>query len=366
MPNPASAVFAIALAALTGLAVAAEPKVVNVYNWTDYIAEDTLENFTKTTGIKVTYDVYDANETLEAKLLAGKSGYDVIFPSAQPFAHRHIAGGIYRPLDRSKLPHYKNLDPEILKALETVDPGNQYVVPYMWGTTGIGYNINKVKEVLGEDAPVGSLRMLFDPAVVSKLAACGVTLMDDEAEGLGAALIYLGKSPNTNDPKDIEAAAEVISKVRPYIRYFHSSQYINDLANGDSCVAQGYSGDVLQARDRADEAGNDVEIGYSIPKEGAILWFDVIAIPKDAPHPDNAHAFIDYLLRPDVIADITNYVSYANPNLAATKLIDEEIRSDPSIYPPREVRARLVSSEVPPADIQRLRTRTWTRVKTGR
>ena len=366
MPNRASMVFAIVLTASTGPAAAAGPRVVNVYNWSDYIAEDTLENFTKASGIKVTYDVYDANETLEAKLLAGKSGYDVVFPSAQPFAQRHIASGIYRRLDRSKLPHYKHLDPEILKALEKVDPGNQYVVPYMWGTTGIGYNINKVAEALGSDAPVDSLRLLFDPAVVAKLARCGVTLMDDEAEGLGAALIYLGKNPNTNDPKDIEAAAEVISKVRPYIRYFHSSQYINDLANGDVCVAQGYSGDVLQARDRADEAGNDVEIGYSIPKEGAILWFDVIAIPKDAPHPDNAHAFIDYLLVPDVIADITNYVSYANPNLAATALVDEEIRADQSIYPPAEVRARLVTSEVPPAEVQRLRTRTWTRVKTGR
>ncbi len=366
MPSLSRAFAAATLALCASLAGAAEPKVVNVYNWSDYIAEDTLENFTRKTGIKVTYDVYDANETLEAKLLAGRSGYDVIFPSAQPFAQRHIASGVYRPLDRAKLPHYKNLDPEILKALEKVDPGNQHVVPYMWGTTGIGYNVAKVREVLGEKAPVDSLRMLFDPEVVSKLAGCGVTLMDDEAEAFGAALIYLGKNPNTTDSKDIEAAAELITKVRPHIRYFHSSQYINDLANGDVCVAQGYSGDVLQARDRAEEAGNDVEVGYSIPKEGAILWFDVMAIPKDAPHPDNAHAFIDYLLRPDVIADITNYVSYANANPAATKLVDEEIRNDPSIYPPKLVRSRLVTSEVPPAEIQRLRTRTWTRVKTGR
>ncbi|MCU0936228.1 MAG: polyamine ABC transporter substrate-binding protein [Gammaproteobacteria bacterium] len=366
MPSLSRGLAAAVITLCASVAGAAEPKVVNVYNWSDYIAEDTLENFTRKTGVKVTYDVYDANETLEAKLLAGRSGYDVIFPSAQPFAQRHIAGGVYRPLDRAKLPHYKNLDPEILKALEKVDPGNQHVVPYMWGTTGIGYNVAKVQEVLGEKAPVDSLRMLFDPEVVSKLAGCGVTLMDDEAEAFGAALIYLGKNPNTTDAKDIEAAAELITKVRPHIRYFHSSQYINDLANGDVCVAQGYSGDVLQARDRAEEAGNDVEVGYSIPKEGAILWFDVMAIPKDAPHPDNAHAFIDFLLRPDVIADVTNYVSYANPNLAATKLVDEEIRNDPSIYPPKLVRARLVTSEVPPAEIQRLRTRTWTRVKTGR
>jgi putrescine transport system substrate-binding protein len=366
MPSLSRAFAAAVLTLCASLAGAAEPKVVNVYNWSDYIAEDTLENFTRKTGIKVTYDVYDANETLEAKLLAGRSGYDVIFPSAQPFAQRHVASGVYRPLDRAKLPHYKNLDPEILKALEKVDPGNRHVVPYMWGTTGIGYNVAKVREVLGDKAPVDSLRLLFDPEVVSKLAGCGVTLMDDEAEAFGAALIYLGKSANTTDPKDLEAAADLIMKVRPHIRYFHSSQYINDLANGDVCVAQGYSGDVLQARDRAEEAGNDVEVGYSIPKEGAILWFDVMAIPSDAPHPDNAHAFIDFLLRPDVIADVTNYVSYANANLAATKLVDEEIRNDPSIYPPKLVRARLVTSEVPPAEIQRLRTRTWTRVKTGR
>jgi putrescine transport system substrate-binding protein len=345
---------------------AAEPKVVNVYNWSDYIAEDTLERFTAETGIKVIYDVYDANEVLEAKLLAGKSGYDVVFPSAQPFAQRHIASRVYRPLDRARLPHHQNLDPAILKSLQTVDPGNAHVVPYLWGTTGIGYNVEKVREALGEAAPVDSLRLLFDPAVVAKLAGCGVSLMDDEAEALGAALIYLGKSPNTTDPADIEAAAEVIARVRPHVRYFHSSQYINDLANGDLCVAQGYSGDVLQARDRAEEAGNGVEVAYSIPKEGAILWVDVMAIPGDAPHPENAHAFIDFLLRPKVIAAVTNHVSYANPNLAATDLVDEEVRTDPGIYPSPEVRARLVVSEVPPPAIQRLRTRTWTRVKTGR
>jgi putrescine transport system substrate-binding protein len=358
--------LAATLALLSAPTMAAEPKVVNVYNWSDYVAEDTLENFTAASGIRVIYDVYDANETLEAKLLAGKSGYDVIFPSAQPFAQRHIAAGVYQPLDRAKLPHYPNLDPDILKALEKVDPGNRHVVPYMWGTTGIGYNVQRVAEALGDEAPVDSLRMLFDPEVVSRLAGCGVTLMDDEAEALGAALIYLGKSVNTTDPRDIEAAAELILKVRPHVRYFHSSQYINDLANGDICVAQGYSGDVLQARDRADEAGNGVEIGYAIPREGAIMWVDVMAIPKDAPHPGNAHAFIDFLLRPEVIAGISNYVSYANANLAATPQVDEEVRDDPNIYPPPEVKARLVATEVPSAEIQRLRTRTWTRVKTGR
>jgi putrescine transport system substrate-binding protein len=348
-----------------GVSFAAEPKVVHVYNWSDYIAEDTLEKFQAETGIKVQYDVFDQNETLEAKLLAGKSGYDVVFPSAQPFAQRHIAAGIYRPLDRKKLPNHKNLDPEVLKLLTAVDPGNKHVVPYMWGTTGIGFNVDKVAAALGDDVPVDSLRVLFDPTVVSKLAGCGVTLMDDEVEVLSAALIYLGKSPNTADPKDIEAAAEVVSKVRPHVRYFHSSQYINDLANGDICIALGYSGDVLQARDRADEAGNDVLIEYAIPKEGAVVWVDVAAIPADAPHPDNAHAFIDFLMRPEVIAEISNYTSYASGNLAAVGLVDEEIRNDPGVYPPPDVKARLVATEVPPANLQRLRTRTWTRVKTG-
>jgi putrescine transport system substrate-binding protein len=349
----------------TTAAPAAEPKAVNVYNWSDYMAEDTLDRFEDATGMQVRYDVFDQNETLEAKLLAGKSGYDVVFPSAQPFAQRHVAAGLYRPLDRTKLPHYKHLDPDVLKALQAVDPGNHYVVPYMWGTTGIGYNVQKVKAALGESARVDSFAILFDPELVSKLAGCGVTLMDDEAEVFGAALIYLGKSVNTTDPKDLEAAAELILKIKPHVRYFHSSQYINDLANGDICVALGYSGDVLQARDRADEAGNDVEVGYGIPKEGAVMWVDVMAIPKDAPHPGNAHAFIDFLLRPEIIADISNYTAYANANLGSIGLLDEEIRNDPGVYPPPDVKARLVATDVTPPEIQRVRTRTWTRVKTG-
>ncbi len=359
------ALLAAVLASMAGVATAAEEPVVNVYNWSDYIAEETVAKFEEATGIKVVYDVYDANEVLEAKLLAGASGYDVIFPSAQPFAERHIKAGLYLPLDKAKLPHYGNLDPAILKALTPVDPGNAHVVPYMWGTTGIGYNVQKVTEALGEDAPVDSWKLIFDPAYASKLAGCGISILDDEQEALDAALIYLGKDPNSQKPEDIEAAAALFAKVRPYIRYFHSSQYINDLANGDICVAHGYSGDVLQARDRADEADNGVEVAYSIPQEGAILWIDVMAIPKDAPHPDNAHKFIDFLMQPEIIAEITNYVAYANANTASFEMVDEEVRDDPGIYPPEEVKARLVTADVMPPKVQRLKVRTWTRIKTG-
>jgi len=339
--------------------------VVHVYNWSDYITEEALAKFQEETGIRVVYDVYDANEILEAKLLAGNSGYDVVFPSARPFAQRHIKSGLYRPLDKFKLPNYQNLDPAIMGTLEDVDPGNTHIVPYMWGTTGIGYNVQQVTAALGASAPTDSWRLLFAPKLVSRLSACGVTLMDDPLEPIAAALFYQGKSPNTKDSKEVEAAAEALLAVRPYIRYFHSSQYINDLANGDICVAHGYSGDVLQARDRADEAGNGVKIAYTIPAEGAVMWVDVMAIPADAPHPEQAHAFINFLLRPEVIAQITNYVSYANANQRATELVDKEIRGNSGIYPPAEVMRRLQPLQELPPKTQRQRVRTWTKVKSG-
>jgi len=358
------------LAAACGLvlcaSVQAEDKVVHVYNWSDYIAEDTLANFEKATGIKPVYDVYDSNETLEAKLLAGHSGYDVVFPSAQPFAQRHIQSGVYGELDKARLPNLSHIDGDVLTQLGTVDLGNKHLVPYMWGTTGVGYNQAKIKERLGEDFKPDSWGLIFDPKVAEKLASCGISLMDDEHEVFSAALLYLGKDPNTTDEKDIEAAAEAVKKVRSFIKYFHSSQYINDLANGDLCVAHGYSGDVLQARDRASEAANGVEIGYSIPREGAILWTDVMAIPKDAPHPEAAHAFINYLMDPEVIAAISNYVAYANANKDATGLLDEEIRNDPGIYPSAEVKAHLVVAKPMPPKMQRFKVRTWTSVKTGK
>ena len=345
----------------------AEDKVVHVYNWSDYIAEDTLQNFEAATGIKVVYDVYDSNEVMEAKMLAGGSGYDVVFPTAQPFAERHIAAGLYQKLDKSKLPNYGNLDPAILKPLNTPDPGNQYVAPYMWGTTGIGYNVDKVKAALGSDVPVDSWALIFDPENLKKLKSCGVAFLDAPVEVIPAVLNYLGEDPNTFDTKLIQGKAQdLLMKLRPYITYFHSSQYINDLANGDICVALGWSGDILQAADRAAEAKNGVEIAYVIPKEGAAMWFDMMAIPKDAKHPDNALKFINYILRPDVIAAISNYVWYANPNSASRPLVDKEILDDPGIYPTPEAEKKLYTFAVLPPNVDRVYTRTWTRVKTGK
>jgi len=340
-------------------------KVLNIYNWSDYVAEDTVSRFETQTGIKVVYDVYDSNEMLEAKLLAGSSGYDLVFPSARPFAQRHVKANLYAPLDRAKLPNWSNLDPAVLAALDDVDPGNLHLMPYMWGTTGIGYNVAKVRERLGADFPLDSWNLLFDPAVAAKLRDCGVAMLDDEQEGFGAALIYLGRDPNAVAGGEIEASSALFASARPFVRYFHSSKYIDDLANGEICVAMGYNGDVMQARDRAEEAGAGVEIAYIIPKEGALRWFELAAIPADAPHVDNALAFINFLLRPDVIAPITNYVSYANPNPASLPLVDPSILEDPGIYPPAEVLKRLVDPKKLPDDESRARVRAWTSIKSG-
>jgi putrescine transport system substrate-binding protein len=352
-------------AALAGPALADETKTLNVYNWSDYIADDTLSRFEAETGIKVNYDVYDSNEVLEAKLMAGRSGYDVVVPSASPFLARQIAAGVYQKIDKAKLTNYGNLDPQILAAAANADPGNQYGVPYLWGTTGIGYNPAKVKAALGPTAPVDSLKLIFDPANAKKLASCGISLLDTPQEMFPAALAYLGRDPLSREKADLDKAAEVIAAIRPFVRKFHSSQYINDLANGDLCVAFGYSGDVIQAKNRAADAKNGVEIAYSIPKEGAMIWIDMMAIPKDAPHPENALKFIDYILRPEVIAAISNSVGYANPNTLALELVDEDIRNNPGIYPPSEIRQHLFFDKPVTPQYERLRTRAWTRVKTG-
>jgi putrescine transport system substrate-binding protein len=352
-----------------GMALAAcspsDQPVVHVYNWSDYIAEAVIERFEESTGIRVVYDVYDGNEILEAKLLAGSSGYDVIFPTAHPFAERHIQAQLYRPLDLSLLPHRENLDPVLVGKLKAVDPGNRHAVPYMWGTTGIGYNVDRVTEILGEDAALDTWALLFDPDIAEKLAGCGIAVLDDEGEAIAAALLYLGLDPNSTDPADIQSATDAFMQVRPYIRYFHASKYINDLANGDLCVAHGYSGDVIQARDRASEAGTGINVDYRIPHEGAVLWFDLMAIPADAPNPENAHAFIDFLMVPENIAEITNEVAYANANTAATAWVDAEIRDDPGVYPTQELRERLVTLDSLPDDVQRARVRAWTQIKTG-
>ncbi len=347
-------------------AVAAqEEKVLNIYNWSDYIAEDTLANFEKETGIRVRYDVFDSNEVLEAKLLAGNTGFDLVVPSLS-FLARQIQAGVFMPLDKSRLENYHNLDPALMQRVAALDADNAHAIPYLWGTTGIGYNVGKVREVLGADAPVDSWALLFDPRNLKKLKSCGVAFLDAPAEVIPAVLNYLGEDPNTFDSALIQGKAqELLLKLRPSITYFHSSQYINDLANGDICVALGWSGDILQAADRAAEASNGVEVAYVIPKEGAAMWFDMLAIPKDAPHPQNALRFMDYLMRPQVIADITNYVWYANANRASTALVDKDILADPGVYPTKAAAARLYTLKVLPAQVDRVYTRTWTRVKTG-
>jgi putrescine transport system substrate-binding protein len=350
----------------TPAAAPAEPAKLNVYNWSDYIAEDTIARFEQATGIDVTYDVYADNETLEAKLIAGGSGYDVIFPSARPFAARHIAAGLYLPLDKTKLTSWGNLDPRILASLTDADPGNTHLMPYMWGTTGIGWNVAKVRERLGADFTVDSWAVLFDPANAEKLKDCGITILDDEQEAFYAALMYLGRDPNGVGGGEIDAVRELYAKVRPFVRDFDSASVIDNLANGEVCVAMGYNGDVLQARNRAAEAGNGVDIAFAIPKEGAVRWQDSAAIPKDAPHPNNAHRFIEFLLQPDVIAPVSNYVSYANANLASKPLVDEAIRNDPGIYPPDEIMAKLIDPKKLPDDENRERQRAWASIKTGR
>lgn len=346
-------------------------QVVNVYNWSDYVAEDTIDGFEQSTGIDVNYDVYSENETLEAKLTAGGAGYDVVFPSARPFAQRQIATGLYMPLDKTKLPNLQHLDPDIMEGLADIDPGNRYVVPYMWGTTGLGVNVAQVRAALGPDAPLDSWDLLFDPANAEKLASCGITVLDDDQEAFGAALIWLGRDPNAGSPDEIEAVRQAYAAIRPYIRTFNNAEYKDALANGDACLVMGYSGDIGQARDVAAEAAENTgnpapDIRYVIPKEGAIRWMDVIAIPADARNPDAAHAFINYLMEPEVIAGITDYVAYANANTAADALIDPEIAADEGVYPPEEVRARLVDTVSLPDDVQRQRVRAWTQIKSGR
>ena len=354
------------LAVSLGLATAPAPaqeKVVNVYNWSDYIDPQILEDFRKETGIRVVYDVFDTNELLETKLLAGGSGYDVVVPTAT-FLSRQIKAGVFRKLDRSKLPNLKNAWDFVMQRIERYDPGNQYAINYMWGTTGIGYNVAKIKERM-PDAPVDSWRLVLDPDVVKRFADCGIHVLDAPEDILPGVLDYLGLDPNSKKPEDIEKAISHLAKIRPHIRKFHSSEYINALANGDICLAIGYSGDILQAKKRAEEAKNGIDIAYAIPKEGAQMWFDMMAIPADAPHPDAAHAFINYILRPEVAAKASNFIRYANGNKASQPLIDPEVRNNPSVYPPEDVLQRLFTIDIFDPKSQRTVTRAWTRLKTG-
>lgn len=352
----------VAAATLCGGAFAQE-QVVNVYNWSDYIDEQILADFEKETGIKVVYDVFDSNEVLETKLLAGGSGYDVVVPTGT-FLARQIKAGVFQKLDASKLPNLENMWDKVSSRTEAYDPGNQYSINYMWGTTGFGYNIDKIKERM-PDAPVNSWELIFNPDNLSKFADCGVHMLDAPVEMIPAALNYLGEDPNSHDPKVIRKAEDVLTAIRPHIRKFHSSEYINALANGDICIAIGWSGDVFQAMLRAEEADNGINIEYVNPKEGAQMWFDQMAIPADAPNADNAHKFLNYIMDAKVMAKAVNYVWYASGNKAAQEYIDKEVLENPGIYPTPEALERLYTTTPYPPKVQRIVTRMWTKVKSG-
>src|SRR3981189_1083001 len=314
-------------------------KVLNLYIWSDYLAPNTLSNFEKQTGIKVRVAYFDTNETLETKLLAGSSGYDVVVPTASYF-ERQIKAGVYLTLDKSKLPNLKNMDPQLMSRVALHDPGNAHGIIYMWGTNGIGYNEKMIKELM-PDAPLDSWRMVFDPAVASKVAKCGISVLDSPAEMMRAVYSYLGKDPNSQKADDLVQAEAVLTKIRPYVRNINSSEYIEALANGDICLAVGYNGDILQARDRARDANKGIEIQYVVPKEGSILWFDMLAVPKDAPNVESAYAFLDYMMIQHVAADVSDFRRYATANAAAQPLVQSAVRDDPGIYPPKELRQNL-------------------------
>jgi len=340
-------------------------RVVNVYNWSDYIEPKVIEDFTKETGIKVQYDTFDANETLETKLLAGKSGYDVVVPTGY-FLERQIKAGVFQKLDKSKLKNLGNVWPEVANRLAAYDPGNQYAVNYMWGTTGIGFNVKAVRERLGSTGKIDSWETVFKPDNLAKFRDCGIHMLDSADDIIPAALHFLRLNPDSNDPKDLERAVELLAKIRPLVRKFHSSEYLNALASGEICLVVGWSGDIKQAQKRAAAAKNGIEIGYSIPKEGAQMFFDNLAIPKDAAHVAEAHAFIDYLLRPEVAALNSNLVAYANGNLASQKFIDRSILEDKSVYPDASTMIRLYTVGARDQKSQRLINRLWTKIKTGR
>lgn len=346
-------------------AQAQDGKVVNVYNWAEYTAPDTIPGFEKQTGIRVRYDVYDSNDTLQAKLLTGKSGYDVVVPSTH-YASRQIEAGVFQKLDKSKIPNWKYLDPDIMALVATIDPGNQYAIPWGYGTNGLGYNVTKARQALGPDADLGSWDMLFKPENAAKLQSCGISMLDEAAQVFPAVLHYLGKDPNSDKPDDYKAALEVLKKIRPYIRQFSSSGYIDELASGDLCMVYGFSGDVMIARRRAQEAKRTDEIDYFIPKGGAPAWFDVMVIPKDAPHPESAHAFINYIETPQVHAAITNTMYYPNANKEARKHVNKEVADNPMIYPPADVSKTLFVIKAQPLPVQRLQTRMWNELKSGR
>ena len=356
--------LALIVAIAGAIPAAAADRVVNFYNWSDYVAPGVFDDFTRETGIAVRYDTFDGNDTLEAKLFAGQSGYDVVVPTAY-FLGRQIEAGLYRKLDKSKLPNLVHAWPEIADRLAVYDPGNQYAVNYMWGTTGIGYNVKAVRDILGPDAAIDSWDYVFDPDKIKKFKDCGIHILDSSDDVMSAGLNYLHLDPNSSDPADLEKVTDLLIKIRPYVRKFHSLEYLDALATGEICFALGFSGDVKQAQRRAAEARAGIDLGYTIPKEGAQLWLDNLAIPNDAPHVAEAHALIDYLLKPEVAAKNTNYVFYANGD-RPSDFIDGAIRDDRTIYPDATTMTRLYTIMAHDQKTERLVNRLWTRIKTGR
>jgi putrescine transport system substrate-binding protein len=361
----------VAPALLLGLAgeAMAQQKRLNIYNWSDYIGETTVADFEKLTGAKVQYDLFDSNEVVESKLLAGRTGYDIVVPTSN-FLARQIKAGIFAKLDKAQIPNWKNLDPAIMKTLEVFDPGNEHGVPYMWGTNGLAYNVKKVQDAL-PGVTVDSWDIIFKPENAAKLAKCGITMLDAASEVLPIVLKYLGKDPFSENAEDIKAAQDLLLSIRPYIKYFHSSKYINDLASGNICIALGWSGDALQAKARNEEAAAKnpkvkQEISYVIPKEGTIIWFDMMAIPADAKNKDLAYAWINYILEPKVIADASNLIKYANAVTGSKEFLKPEVRDNSAVFPTAAVMARLFPNKVLSRDGDRLRTRTWTAIKKGK
>jgi putrescine transport system substrate-binding protein len=361
--KPPQRLLVLAAMLASGAAQAADEKVLNVFTWPDYIAPDTIANFEREFGIKVNYDVYDSTEMAEARLLAGRTGYDVV-AHAERYSARLIPIGVYQPLDKSKLPNLRNLDPWVLGMLDRADPGNRYGVPYLWGTTGFAYNVKMIRERM-PDAPVGSGDMIFKPEVAKRFADCGITFLDEPTDVVPMAMLYLGHDPNSLDPGHLAEVEKLMKGVRPYVRYFSSAKMLIDLPNEEVCIAMSWSGDYAQAMMRAKQAGRPVELAYTTQREGALAWFDLWFIPADAPHPENAHLFLNYLLRPEVAAPIVVETRYATPNLKAIPLLPAEVRDDPAVFPPEAMRDELHMGVIHDPIDERRRSRLWSRVKTG-
>jgi len=354
------------LLALAACAAQAQTTTLNIYNWNDYVSPQALERFTRETGIRVRYDTYDSNETLDAKLRAGRSGYDLVVPTASPFLALQVPARLFQPFDRAKLSNYAGLDPQVMRELERADPGNRFAVPHMSSLTGIGYNAERVLRTMA-DAPVFSLRMVFDPEIARRFQSCGIVMLDSPTDVFPAALAYLGLDPDSKDPAHLARATEMLMRIRPFVRKWHGSEYINDLANGDACVAFGYSGDIKQAAARSREARRaNVRVEFAIPQEGALLAHDVWAIPADARNADAAHRFVDFMLRPEIAALNTEAVGYPSAVPAARALVRAELRDDPTVFVPGEIRAKLYTITPASREYERQRTRAWTRVTTGR